>query len=140
MATTKPIPQPQFDQRMDLAARVLAANTLVPFGTIAVNDVNGVKPFTDTLFQAGAPLAGAALGTYENTTAAPVNQRMLFARKTPVVLPKAKVGDVPVEAQVGLEISLADNETVKATKAANDVGVTLLEILPGGAGYRVALP
>ena len=142
MATTRPLaPQPIKESAVDVRFRSIAAQVIIPYGSIGCNDAGAAKPFTDALFQAGATLLGCSMGTYDNLAINAVTAKdMLFRRACDVLLPKAKAGDVPTAAAVGKEISLEDNETVKATKGNTDVGVTLLEILPGGAGYRVRLP
>lgn len=140
MAATKPIPLYLTDVKSDVKLTSLAASTTIPMGCLAVNDAGAAKNFTDTLFAAGAGLLGAAADTYINSAGSAATVQMMFFRGGPIVMPKAKVGDVPTASLVGKAISIADNETVKATIGVGDISVTLLEILPGSAGYRVLLP
>lgn len=140
MAATRPIPQALVDVKVDLKFRTLAASMTIPQGTLAVNDAGAAKAFTDTLYAAGAGLLGCSSETYANTTGSSVTTQMLFFRNTPIVLPKGKAGDLPTAALVGKAISIADNETAKATIGVGDISVVLLEIIPGSGGYRVMLP
>lgn len=140
-AATRPIQQPIGLNFEEVRIRSLAANANVPQGTLACNDAGDAKPFTDTLFQAGATLLGFAIGaSYLETTGAAATKDMMFARGCQWIAPYAKAGDVPTLAMVGKAISVQDNQTVKATVGGSDLSVTLYEILPGGAGYRVGLP
>lgn len=140
-ASTKPINQAQKDSKRDVRFWQIAAGVLIPQGTLAVNDAGSAKPFTDTLFQGGAGLLGFAQATYDNSAGgAAAAKDMLFARDCEWTAPAAKGGDVPTLALVGKAISIQDNQTVKATIGGSDISVTLLEILPGSAGYRIALP
>lgn len=141
MATTKPIPQPMDDCAQDVKANVLAAGVVIPFGTSAVLDgANGAKPFTDTLYQAGATFLGNARGTYDNSAgASTMPTPMIFHRATGATFYKAKGGDVPGITEIGKQISLADNDTVKKTAGASDLKVDLVAT-DGSTFWRVRLP
>ena len=122
----------------DIKFHSLAATTTIWDGTMAMNDGGDAKPFTDTGFQGGAKFLGCARGTYTNPDAQAADQLMTFARGGPRLVPEAKVNDVPTQAMVGGIISLADDNTVKATKGATDIAVILHEIRSDG--YLVRLP
>lgn len=139
MATTRPLSQPLPRDWVESKMYSLGASQTVPFGTLACNDGGVVKALTSTLCQAGATLLGIALEDYANTTVSAVTKTMVFARRLSIVLPKQKTGDTVAAADVGATIALEDNETIKKTVAGTDATCVLLEILPGGAGYRVLI-
>ncbi len=141
MAATQPEHQPYKTVMRDLIANAIDTGAVIWDGTLAVNVAGNARPFTDTLFQAGNPLLGGATDTFDNRLGvAPKQERQLYFRDCEWLVPNAKVGDVPTAAQVGNVISIADDNTVKATKGGTDLGVVLLEILPNNAGYRVQIP
>ena len=137
MATTKQIAQDLDTARQDVIFNSLASNTTIPMGTLAVNDSGVAKPATDTLIQGGAPLLGVASATYENPTGAALSKRMLFFRATAVTL-SGKAGDLPTVNDIGKNVFISDNNTVKKTDAGSDQPVALVKI--EGSNYRVRLP
>lgn len=137
MSTTKSIAQDLDTARQDVIFESLAANVTIPMGTLAVNDGGVAKVATDTLIQGGAKLLGVAAATYENPTGSTLAKRMLFFRATAVTL-LGKSGDLPVVADIGGNVFVSDNNTVKHTDAGSDQPVVLVKIV--GSNYRVRLP
>jgi hypothetical protein len=132
---TRPISQPRYANATDQFANTIGA-TALPEGTLCMNDGAGnAIPFLDTTFETPT---GSLLGYAQGNYAASDTGRFLFARGTPWLAPKAKAGDVPTVANLGNAISVQQNDTVKATVAANGLKVILLEIRTDG--YLVQLP
>jgi len=141
-AATRPINQPIADVQQDVRCNQLAASVVIPMGTLACLDgVNGAKPLTDTLMQAGASFLGVARASYTETTGAlfTTNPAMLFGRQTDATFTLAKGGDVPAVADIGKLISMQDNQTVKKTIAGTDVQVVLVAT-DGSTYWKVRLP
>jgi hypothetical protein len=140
MASTKPYNQPRYERASNVKHERIGANTLLPDGTLVMNQSGSAVPFTDTGFQGGAKLLGFANETYENTTGAAVDRtsKMMFIRGQPWEC-EGKAGDLPLASDVGGLIAASDNLTCKKTIATNDLQVVLLELRPGGK-YLVELP
>lgn len=139
-AATKPISQPMDDVQQDVKANKLAIAAKIYAGTLACLDgANGAKPLTDTLMQAGATFLGLSRETYDNAAgAAALTLKMLFGRATGATFYAAKSGDVPGVADIGLNISMQDDQTVKKTITGTDVVVTLVDT-DGSTFWRVRL-
>lgn len=141
MATTVDLQQPIYDSAIQqIVCPTLAASTTIPMGAVAMTDSSGrAVNFVDTTYAAGSiGCLGVATSRYANSTASPLSKRMLFTRNCAAIL-VGKGGDAPVAAQLGEKIALADNATCKATIAAGDFEVTLLEVI-GGNRFRVWIP
>lgn len=141
MATTSPQYQPQRTGGYDVKFRQIAAQVVIPDGTLAMNDAGASKPFTDTGFQGGASLLGMSEGTYDNLAInATTDMDQLYMRGCTMLVPEAKANDVPTTSEIGKAISMQDNNTCKKTVGNTDLQVVLLDIPPDGSGYLVRLP
>lgn len=138
-ATTKPIPQGRPLAMVDQFAHTIGA-TALPAGSLCMNDGAGAAiPFLDSTYETPTgSLLGYASADFDasDTRAAPRN--FLFHRGCRWLAPLAKAGDVPTVAHLGKKISVQNNQTVKATVAANGLEVILLDIRSDG--YLVQLP
>jgi len=141
MATTADLQQPIYDSAIQqVVCPTLAASTTIPMGAIAMCDSSGrAVNFVDSTYAGGGiGCLGVATARYANSTASPLTKRMLFTRNCAAIL-VGKSGDAPTTTLLGEKIALADNGTCKATIAADDFEVTLLEVL-GGNRFRVWIP
>lgn len=109
-------------------------------GAIAMCDNSGrAVNFVDTTYAAGGiGCLGIATARYANSTESAVTKRMLFVRNCAAIL-VGKSGNAPTATSLGKKIAIADNGTCKATIAAGDFEVTLLEVL-GSNRFRVWIP
>lgn len=106
-------------------AWVLAANTLIPKGTYAMNDGGVVKRAVSPA-PSGATLLGTANDDYENTTGSNktftvAEGPMCFDYGESTVL--LKTGDEPTDADLGKNIYMQDERTVGRTNAGTDCAV-----------------
>lgn len=141
MATTVDLQQPIYDSAIQqIVCPTLAASTTIPMGAIAMTDSSGrAVNFVDSTYQGGGiGCLGVATSRYANSTASPLAKRMLFVRNCAAIL-VGKGGDAPTVTLLGEKIALSDNGTCKATIAAGDFEVTLLEVI-GGNRFRVWIP
>lgn len=137
MATTTPISQPYQMGAVDVIFMTLAANTTIPKGALAVNDAGVAKNATSALAVAGAKLLGFASETYTNATGSSITVRMLFLRGCAYDA-GGKAGDLPTAANIGGNVFVHDNNSVKATDAGGDIPAILTKIV--GSTYSVRLP
>lgn len=114
-------------------ASVLGANRTLYQGAVAMQVAGVVRPVASGVVT--SVLLGVSLRQYANTTGSNVTyadgQQMVFQRG---VFPFGGLaGDLPTEALINVVngVSFADDNTVKATAAANDLKCTLRAIIDG---------
>lgn len=137
MATTTPISQPYQMGATDVIFTSLAASTTIPKGALVCNDAGVAKNATSALIAAGAKFLGFASETYKNETASTLTVRMLLLRGCAYEA-GGKAGDLPTAANIGGNVFIHDNNSIKATDAGGDTACVLTKIV--GSTYTVRLP
>jgi len=111
---------------------VLAGQKILE-GTVAMAVSGKVRAAATAV--AGSVMLGVAAGTYDATGAVDVLIDQLYKRGAFYL--DGLAGDLPVAANVGGLVAIADNCSVKATIAGNDLTVKLLAIV--GNQYKVEI-
>ena len=129
--------QPLSDGYYVAKASVLKASETIPYGNIAM--IVGGKIRAALTAVANSTLLGMSMQNLAETTGADVTlpQPAVFARGQVVYL-NGKAGDLPTAADLGGPVYLDTSASVKATPAANDLSLILVDVRADGMfGVRI---